>query len=222
MPRIARGLADGYIYHVLNRGNGKQEVFHKPADYQAFINLMHEAKELYPLGVFGYCLMPNHFHIVVCPKKTDHLSGWMHWLMTSHVRRYHAHYRSCGHVWQGRYKSFIIQKDNHLLTVLRYVESNPVKANLVKAALDWQWSSHRETVGAVQRNITDDLPIDCIQNWASYIDKPQNDRDIEMLKRSVERQTPFGDDKWQRTISKIFGLESTLRPRGRPRRMIKK
>ena len=74
----------------------------------------------------------------------------------------------------------------------------------------------------MQRNITDDLPIDCIQNWASYIDKPQNDRDIEMLKRSVERQTPFGDDKWQRTISKIFGLESTLRPRGRPRRMIKK
>ncbi len=137
MPRIARGLVDGFIYHVLNRGNGGEEVFHKEQDYKAFINLMKKAKERYPLKILAYCLMPNHFHLVVLPIHGKDLSRWMQWLMTSHVRRYHKHYGTSGHVWQGRFKSFIIQEGSYLLTALRYVESNPVRAGLVSSAKDW-------------------------------------------------------------------------------------
>jgi putative transposase len=114
MPRIVRGIGDNIVYHVINRGNGRQAVFHKDKDYEAFMKLMKEAKEKYTVKVYGYCLMPNHFHMAVTPEKGEELSRWMQWLMTSHVRRYHRHYKSSGHVWQGRYKSFMIQQDSHL------------------------------------------------------------------------------------------------------------
>jgi REP element-mobilizing transposase RayT len=143
MPRIARGLVNEGIYHVVNRGNGRQEVFHKEKDYEAFVGLIQEARNRWPVKALAYCIMPNHFHMALVPERGGQLSPWMQWLMTSHVRRYHRYYGSSGHMWQGRYKSFIVQNDNHLLMVLRYIEGNPVRAAMVKSAKDWAWSSHR-------------------------------------------------------------------------------
>ena len=100
MPRMPRGLSVGLVYHVLNRGNGRQAVFHKDKDYEVFIDLMKKANERYSVKLFAYCLMPNHFHMVLMPDQSKDLSRWMQWLMTSHVRRYHRHYVSSGHVWQ--------------------------------------------------------------------------------------------------------------------------
>ncbi len=218
MPRLERGLAANVIYHVINRGNGRQEVFHKDSDYSAFVELMKEAKERYSVDLYAYCLMPNHFHIAVQPEKGEDLSRWMQWLMTSHVRRYHRHYESSGHVWQGRYKSFMIQKDSHLLMVLRYIESNPVRAKLVGSATEWQWSSHNETLGKAQRMLTDMVPLDLPVEWGQYVDMTFHEADLDRLRRSVNRQTPFGDAEWQMQKCKEFGLESTLNRRGRPRK----
>ena len=131
MPRTARASAGGYCYHVLNRGNARQEVFHKNADYEAFRRLMIEASARLPMRVVGYCLMPNHFHLVLWPHEDGDLSRFMQWLLTSHVRRYHRHYGGSGHVWQGRFKSPVIEADEHLLTVMRYVEANPLRASMV-------------------------------------------------------------------------------------------
>ena len=218
MPRIARGLSDGFIYHVLNRGNGKQEVFHKNQDYKSFVSLMKEAKDQYKIEIFAYSLMPNHFHIVVMPIQGEHLSKWMQWLMTSHVRRYHRHYKSNGHIWQGRFKSFVIQEDSHLLTVLRYVERNPVRAGLVSSAKDWMWSSHREAIGKDSRLLINKVPIELPQDWQEYVDEPLTERELERLRESIKRQSPYGRSVWQIQLSKKLGLESTLRPRGRPRK----
>jgi putative transposase len=146
MPRIPRGQADrlkGFRLKAAESGNGGAAVFHKDADYIAFLNLLATAKATYPVKVFGFCLMPNHFHLVVQPASDTALSPFMQRWMTSHVRRYHRHYRSHGHLWQGRFKSFPIQQDGHLLTVLRYVFRNPVPAGLVEQAMDWPWSSLR-------------------------------------------------------------------------------
>src|SRR4030042_2957429 len=101
MPRISRGLIDSAVYHVINRGNGGQEVFHKGKDYEAFIAIMEEAKVHYSVKFFAYCLMPNHFHMVLMPDEGGQLSKMMQWMMTSHVRRYHRHYGTSGHIWQG-------------------------------------------------------------------------------------------------------------------------
>jgi REP-associated tyrosine transposase len=141
MPRTARASRGGYCYHVINRGNGRAEVFHKDADYQGFVRLIGDACTRLPMRVLGYCLMPNHFHLVLWPHKDGDLSRWMQWLLTAHVRRYHKHYAPSGHVWQGRFKAFPIEEDDHLLTVLRYVERNPLRAELARRAEKWAWSS---------------------------------------------------------------------------------
>src|SRR5262249_24957833 len=131
----------GVCCHVINRGNGRHDVFRKDLDYQAFLKAVSHACIEIPMPVLGFCLMPNHFHLVVRPIGDGDLSQWMHWLQNTHVRRYHKHYQTSGHIWQGRFKSFPIEEDDHLLTVLRYVERNPVRAKLVRAAVKWRWSS---------------------------------------------------------------------------------
>ena len=208
----------GSIFHVLNRGNDSREVFHKNQDFRIFIKLMKEAKERHPVNIFAYCLMPNHFHIVLMSKMADHLSKWMQWLMTSHVRRYHHHYQTTGHVWQGRFKSFIIQKDEHLLTVLRYVEANPLRAGLVSSAKDWLWSSHNIRIHDEIDGIVDSLPLDLPSDWAKCVDKVLRKKELERLNQSVNRQSPYGTAEWQREIIVQLGLQHTIRPRGRPKK----
>ncbi len=219
MPRISRGLVDSSVYHVINRGNGGQVVFRKGKDYEAFIDIMEEARGNYSVKVFAYCLMPNHFHMVLRPDRGEHLSKMMQWVMTSHVRRYHRHYGSSGHIWQGRYKSFLIQEDSHLLTVLRYVESNALRAGLVNSAKDWLWSSYLESTGKRPRLMIDEVPTELPKDWVKYVDEPITEKELERLRQSVNRQSPYGNPSWQIQVSKQLGLESTLRPRGRPGKM---
>src|SRR5579859_7984251 len=119
MPRTARASVGGYCYHVLNRGNARAEVFHNPQDYEAFLRILAEASVRIPMRLVAHCLMPNHFHLAVWPREDGDLSRWMHWVLTTHVRRYLRCYNSSGHVWQGRFKAFPIQEDAHLLAVLR-------------------------------------------------------------------------------------------------------
>ena len=127
-----------------NIGSGfrtRATVFHKPDDYDAFLDLMAESSVRTPMRILAYCLMPNHFHLALWPREDGDVSRWMHWLMTTHVRRHLGRYRSSGHVWQGRFKAFPIQEDDHLLAVLRYIERNPLRAGLVGRAEEWRWSS---------------------------------------------------------------------------------
>jgi putative transposase len=141
MPRTARASVGGYCYHVLNRGNGRAQVFHDADDYHGFVRLLRLAGARVPLRLVGFCSMPNHFHLVLWPRGADDLNTWMQWLLTAHVHGYRRRYRGSGHIWQGRFKAFPIAQDDHLLTVLRYVERNPVRAGLVVSAEAWPWSS---------------------------------------------------------------------------------
>src|ERR1700685_3939413 len=147
MPRTARASVGNLCYHVLNRGNGRRRVFFKDGDYQAFLKAMSHASIEVPMRVLGWCLLPNHFHLVLWPHEDGDLSAWMQWLMTAHVRRYHRQHRSSGHLWEGRFKAFAIQPDEHLLTVQRYVERNPLRAGMVKEAQAWPWSSLSACLG---------------------------------------------------------------------------
>ncbi len=218
MPRIARGLVDGFTYHILNRGNGKRTVFCKSKDYEVFLSLMQEAKERTPISIFAYCLMPNHFHLVVMPERGGDLSRWMQWLMTSHVRHYHGHYGTSGHIWQGRYKSFIVKQDGHLVSLIRYVEANPIRARLVSSAKEWVWSSHRFRIEGISCPLVDLLPVELPENWAEMVDEPLATCDIEKVRTSVSRQCPYGDPSWQKEICETYGLQMTIRPRGRPKK----
>jgi putative transposase len=219
MPRTARASVGGVCYHVLNRGNARAEVFHKNGDYAAFVDLMVAANERLPLRILGYVLMPNHFHLVLWPRGDGDLSRWMQWLLTSHVRRYHRHYQGSGHVWQGRFKAFPIEQDEHLLTVLRYVERNPLRAKLVRRAEAWPWSSLAWRPGGKRPELLSDWPLPCPKTWLAHVNAPQTEAELAVLQKSIARGAPFGDERWSKRIATRLGLESSLRPRGRPRKL---
>src|SRR3972149_9188393 len=222
MVRTARASVGDVCYHVLNRGNARQEVFHKKEDYAAFLDLMEEAVERLPMRMLAWCLIPNHFHLVLWPHGDGDLSRWMQWLMTAHVRRYHRHYHSSGHVWQGRFKAFPIQQDEHLLTVLRYVERNPLRCKLVKRAQLWPWSSAAVWGGEKAEEFLHLGPVKRGRDWLRFVNQPQTEAEVAALRSCLERGTPFGNMHWQRIIARKLGLESSLRPRGRPKKPSKK
>mgnify|MGYP001577346827 CR=1 len=214
MPRTARASVGGLCYHVLNRGNGRAEVFHDPADYRAFLALLKEAGERVQVRVLGFCLMPNHFHLVLWPRAEGDLSRYLQWLLTSHVRRYHKRYHSSGHVWQGRFKAFPIEEDAHLLAVLRYVERNPLRAKLVKRAENWHWSS----LSRPRPAFLHESPVPLPRNWVARVSAPETAMELSALRHSVNRATPFGSPAWVTRTARRLGLEASLRPRGRPRK----
>ncbi len=216
MPRTARASVGGMCYHVINRGNNRVEVFHKPEDYDAFVSIIAEACQRLPMRVLGYCVMPNHFHLVLWPFHDGDLSRWMQWLLTAHVRRYHRHHGGSGHVWQGRFKGFPIESDDHLLGVLRYVERNPVRAELVELAEDWQWSSLRHWAHRPSLLKPDPGPVKRDRNWVKRVNTPLSASDLQGIRHSVSRGTPLGTDSWVESTASMLGLESTTRPRGRP------
>src|SRR3989304_4854659 len=143
MPRTARVAPGGMIFHVLNRGNARDAIFRKEADYQAFEKVIAETQQQVAVRILAYCLMPNHWHFVLWPAQDGDLGRFMQRLTTTHVRRWDLHRQTVGsgHLYQGTYKAFPIQQDEHLYTLLRYVERNPARPTLEKRAEDWRWSS---------------------------------------------------------------------------------
>src|SRR5258708_1449500 len=142
MARLPRPIDDGLVYHALNRGNNRADVFADPDDHEAFLQALAKTKERYPLQLYGYCLMTNHFHLLLRPGPGQSISRILQSLTVAHTWRYHRRHHTVGHVWQGRFKSPLIQDDDHLLTVLRYVESNPLRAGMVKDLAEYSWSSY--------------------------------------------------------------------------------
>jgi putative transposase len=207
------------IYHVLNRGNGRMHIFHKPADFQAFIKLLIQARRgLVNVDVLGLCLMPNHWHLVLRPRSEKDLGRFMRWLCTAHVSRHHAHYHSGpGHLYQGRYKSFPVQDDDHLLKLLRYVEANALRAGLSKSAHGWPWSSHAIRQTDQGPLFLSDWPVDRPRNWSKLLEEKIAEKELERVRTSVKRGRPYGSDAWIQRTARRLGLSFTLRARGRPK-----
>ncbi|MGN6545178.1 MAG: transposase [Aureliella sp.] len=222
MPRTNRADEAGGLYHALNRGNAKADLFRKPEDYSAFEGILAEGLERYPCQILSYELMPNHWHFVLQPTENGGMSNFLRWVTLTHTMRLHAHYRSSGqgHIYQGRFKSFPIQDDAHFLTVCRYVERNALRAGLVKRAEDWQWGSLARWLANPEPTpkLLSPWPVRRPRNWTERVNQPLTARELEAVRRSVQRGSPFGDASWIETTARRLGLESTLRARGRPKK----
>ena len=143
MPRPRRAAEGGLVYHALNRANARLPIFETDEDYAAFERVLAQAVVRHEMRLLAYCLMPNHFHLLLWPREDGDLSQFMRWLTVTHTQRWHAHHRTAGtgHLYQGRFKSFPVESDDNFLTVCRYVERNALRANLVERAEDWRWGS---------------------------------------------------------------------------------
>ena len=222
MGRPLRTAVGGLVYHVLNRANGGIRLFEKAGDYEAFEQVMAEAHERVPMRILSYCLMPNHWHMVLWPREDGDLSDFVRWLTLTHTQRWHAHHHSAGagHLYQGRFKSFVIQTDEHLLTVCRYVERNALRARLVERAEGWRWSSlwRRQFGDAEARALLSNWPLPRPRDWVARVNRPERKEELEALRGSVNKGRPFGSDEWVARTVKRLGLISTIRLRGRPRK----
>ena len=220
MPRRARVAPGGLVYHVLNRTVGKMKMFRRDGDFEAFGRVLAEAHERHPIRILSYCMMPTHWHFVVWPQADGELTDFFRWLTHTHAMRWRTSHHTVGygHLYQGRFKSFPVQTDEHLLTVLRYVERNPLTATLVNRAADWRWGGLwvREHGTGPQRALLSPWPVPRPKNWMERVNEPLTDKERERMKISIDRGRPFGDDQWvTRTASKLH-LEHTLRHEGRP------
>lgn len=222
MPRALRVAAGGVVYHVLNRANARSALFSARADYEAFERVLEQAHERVPMRTLAYCVMPNHWHLVLWPVRDGDLSQFLRWLTLTHTQRWHAarDTTGSGHVYQGRFKSFPVQTDRHLLAVCRYVEANALRASLVERAEDWRWSSlWRRRFGDEQaKAILTDWPVDRPQSWLSVVNRSQVQRDVRTLHNCIQSGRPFGEDTWVKRMAGRLGLFATLRPRGRPQK----
>lgn len=222
MPRAPRTDSGGYVYHVLNRANARVQIFDDDKDYERFELILEEAVQRYDMRLLAYCIMPNHWHLVAYPRHDCDLSGFMGWLTNTHTRRWHTSKGTVGegHLYQGRYKSFLCQQDNHFLTLVRYVERNAKQANLVKRAENWRWSSvwRRERGEARQQKILSQWSVDMPPRYLAYLNRPQSAKEEQALERSIKKGQPFGKDSWIKRIVNKFDLDSTLRYPGRPRK----
>ena len=222
MPRAIRTDVGNYCYHIINRANARLPIFFKEEDYILFEKVLEEAKEKYDMRVLAYCLMPNHFHLVLYPKDNGDLSKFMQWLTLTHTQRWHQkkNTKGTGHLYQGRYKSFIIEEDNHLLSVIRYIERNALRAKLVRKAENWKFCSlWRRIYGNLQKKkLLSEWPITEPKDYLSFVNIPQSQNEEELIRLSVIKGKPYGNENWSIKIIKKFTLESTVRLPWRPKK----
>ena len=222
MGRPHRAADGGLVYHVLNRGNARMQIFEDERDFDAFEKALAEAVERSEMRLLAYCLLPNHWHLLLWPEKDGALSSFVGWLTLTHTQRWHAHRHSAGsgHFYQGRFKSFPVQEDDHLYTVARYVERNALRANLVRRAEAWRWGSlyRWRQAAAEDKPRLAAWPVPRKGNWIDYVNAPQTEPELAAIRRSVERGSPFGGEAWTERTLRALSLESTIRPRGRPRK----
>jgi putative transposase len=206
----------------MNRGVARLPLFQKDGDYDAFERILGEALHYYPTRLLAYCIMPNHWHMVLWPEQDDELTSFLRWLTHTHAMRWHTHYHTggTGHVYQGRFKAFPIEADDHLHAVLRYVERNPLRANLVARAEHWRWSSlTRERVGDGEYVVRlHPWPVSRPDNWLTLVNEPQTERELQAIRHAVVRGSPYGSQLWRVNTAQRLGLQRTLRSRGRPRK----
>ena len=220
MPRRPRVATGNYVYHVLNRASRRDRIFETDKDYLAFLTVLEQARSKANCRLLSFCVMPNHWHLVLWPKGDDDLSEYMRWLTVTHTQRWHAFHGTSGTgpLYQGRFKSFPIQADDHFYTVCRYVERNALRANLVRKAENWRWSSLRERVNPTGTVTLDRWPIPAPRDWRQIVTNPQTEAEVAAIQKAIKRGCPFGGDRWINTTAKRLQLESTLRPRGRPKK----
>lgn len=222
MGRPLRSAVGGYVYHVLNRANAGRLVFEEPDDYAAFEQVMEEAVARSGARLLAYCLMPNHWHLVVWPRVDGELSRFVGWLALTHTQRRRAQRATIerGRLYQGRFKSFPVADDEHLHAVVRFVERNAVRANLVKRAEAWRWGSlYRWSRGTTaEKALLSAWPLPRAANWVEHVNTLASEAELASLRRSIARGVPFGPAAWIEATAARLGLESTLRPRGRPRK----
>jgi putative transposase len=220
MPRRIMSGTAGLTFHVINRGVRKLRLFDHAGDYRAWLRAFAEAQERVPVDVFAYCLMPNHFHLVVRPREDGHLAEFMRLGTVTHSMRWHQYRASggTGAVYQGRYKAFPVQSNHYFYNVCRYVEANAFRGSLVPRAEDWPWGSLSVRCNKCKGLVLCEWPILQPLDWLELVNQHTPGEELDRIRRSIRKNIPLGDPDWSLASASSLGMLKGFRERGRPRK----
>jgi putative transposase len=219
MPRISRAVAVGYPHHITQRGNYRQSVFKKDEDYSQYLEWLKEYCQKHSLKIWAYCLMSNHVHFIGVPMEEDSLARTFNTLHMRYSQYFNKRGKEKGHLWQGRFYSCILD-EQHMYAAIRYIENNPVRANIVEKPYDYKWSSAKAHVYRRKDTV---LSHDChlekgINNWLAYLLEKDERAVIDNIIQNTKTGRPCGDDSFVNRIEIILGRRLTAFPKGRPRK----
>jgi putative transposase len=221
MSRHARISPDGFVQHVINRGDHRETIFHKAGDFAAFLRIIADATLKVPMRILAYCIMRNHFHLLLWPHEGVDLPAYIQVLMNLHIQRYLQHYppSSNGHIYQGRYRNVLVQDGAAVHRVARYIEANPLAAGVARRAEAYAWSSLSPRALDVDRPIlyAGAEGISRTSEWIDFVNEPVSYETTARIQQSIRRGMPYGDNEWLQRVVAQHGLEHTLREPGRPR-----
>jgi putative transposase len=221
MPRFARAVAVDCPHHITQRGNNMQDVFFVDNDRRVYLNLLKESAEKYHLEVTGYCLMPNHVHLIAVPHADDSLAkaiGRTHFRYTQYINRFH---KRIGHLWQGRFYSCALD-EKHFWLAMRYIEFNPVRARLCRIPWQYDWSSaaahtqekHRSTL----LNLSRWYDTISAEQWSKELTDKMNENDLSAIRINTHTGRPLGSDGFLSKLETLIGRRLRPLSLGRPKK----
>lgn len=220
MSRIARVCAINYPHHITQRGNNREAVFFEDKDKEFYLKTLTSYSRKWDFDIWAYCLMSNHLHILAVPKKKESFArgiGGTNLVYTQYINR---KYKRSGRLWQNRFFSTIIEKESYLWATARYIERNPVRAELVKKAEDYLWSSAKAHVLGVKNDV---LSGECWlegMDLSAYRESLRNeDKEIEeSIRKATSTGRPFGAEMFIKRFEKILGRDLLPKKAGRPKK----
>ena len=223
MGRPLRNSQGGYVYHVIGRGLKPKPMFRSTEDYQEFDRTLAQAVDRFESRLLAFCVLPKHWHLVLIPRKDGDLSRLMAWLMTTHSARWHTKPRrsGTGGLYERRFRSFPVQDDMMLLNIIHFVESHPLRASLVELLDDWPWSSlvRRSIERPLSGPLLSSPPVPLPLDWSHRLSLAMSVEKLDEIKHCIQRSCPYGEAEWVQKTAARLNLESTLRPRGRPKKV---
>ena len=202
MPRRRMAGCGGFVFHAMNRSAKQLTLFDGAADYQLFFQVLKEAQHKCPIRLLEYCLMPNHFHLLLWPEADKQLSSYMRWVAGVHAQRWRRSRGTIGKgaVYQGRFKWVAVQDARHYGIARRYIWQNPVRARLVEQPQQWPWSSASDILLPVRPHLADGPLLD-EQSRAAAIAQTLPTADEAEMRDALRRNQPFGTPSWSHTLA---------------------
>ena len=225
MPRKPRFDLPDTPVHIVQRGNDRQAVFFEDADRQAYLGWLGEAAARHGCAVHAYVLMPNHIHLLATPGVAGATGRMMQSVGRHYVPYVNRRHGRSGALWEGRYRASLIDADAYLLMCMRYIELNPVRADLTKALADYPWSSHRANAdGAADALVTPHATYEALaappparrRAYRTLFDAPLDPAQVDALRRAVQTGTPLGGDRFRAQVEDAFQRPVGHARRGRP------
>ena len=228
MPRRARMYLPGLPYHLVQRGNNREPCFIEPENYRFYLELWKSISPVYGVAVHAYCLMTNHIHFLVTPEKETSVSNTMKVVGSRFAQYFNRKYKRTGTLWEGRHRSSLVQSEKYLLTCMRYIELNPVRAGMVECPDEYHWSSYAENAGGDQTWLTPHAEYLALGNCVTgrchayrelfRLEFPNGD--LDEIRKAAHYCQPVGNDHFKQIIEEKYGIKLGYSKRGRPAKKV--